>query len=258
MANTHPLIQVKNLDLHFGAFHALKNVSVDFNAGELVGLVGDNGAGKTTLIRVLCGIHAPTSGEVYFDGKRVEKFHPKLAIDQGIETIQQSVGLCDNLSIARNFYLGREPVKHVLGIPFLDFAKMRDMSTKVIREFGLRDNVSADDEVERLSGGERQSVKIGRAVEFKNRVVIMDEPTNHLSVREREHVNELAQQLRQQGLLVIYITHDIFQVHRLADRVVIMENGEKIADASTSSMSAEELEDVIRRGGRVVEKREVA
>ncbi|TIP81786.1 MAG: ATP-binding cassette domain-containing protein, partial [Mesorhizobium sp.] len=91
MTNGHPLIQVKNLDLYFGAFHALKSVSVDFHAGELVGLVGDNGAGKTTLIRVLCGMHTPTSGEVYFDGQRVEKFHPKLSIDQGIETIQQSV-----------------------------------------------------------------------------------------------------------------------------------------------------------------------
>lgn len=132
-----PLIQVKNLDLHFGAFHALKNVSVDFNAGELIGLVGDNGAGKTTLIRVLCGIHAPTSGEVRFDGRKVEKFHPKNAIDMGIETIQQSVGLCDNLSIARNFYLGREPVRRILGIPFLDFKAMREMSAKVIREFVL-------------------------------------------------------------------------------------------------------------------------
>lgn len=257
MAGAAPLIQVKNLNLYFGAFHALKNVSVDFHAGELVGLVGDNGAGKTTLIRVLCGIHEPSSGEVWFDGRQVTEFHPKLAIDNGIETIQQSVGLCDNLSIARNFYLGREPVKKVLGIPFLDFGKMRDMSGRVIRQFGLRDNVSVDDEVERLSGGERQSIKIGRAVEFKNRVVIMDEPTNHLSVREREHVNELAVQLKEQGLLVIYITHDIFQVHKLADRVVIMENGEKIADAATGTMSAEALEQVIREGGRQVEKVEL-
>ena len=140
--------------------------------------------------------------------------------------------------------------------PFvLDFGTMRDMSAKVIRQFGLRDNVSVDDEVERLSGGERQSVKIGRAVEFKNRVVIMDEPTNHLSVREREHVNELAVQLKGQGLLVIYITHDIFQVHKVADRIVIMENGEVVKDARTAEMSAEALEDVIRHGGRVVEKR---
>ncbi|MGB0664530.1 MAG: ATP-binding cassette domain-containing protein [Pontibacterium sp.] len=255
MSTQPPLIQVKNIDLHFGAFHALKDVSVEFNAGELIGLVGDNGAGKTTLIRVLCGIHTPTNGEVYFDGELIKKFHPKLAIDQGIETIQQSVGLCDNLSIARNFYLGREPVKRFMGIPVLDFKKMKDMSTRVIREFGLRDNVSADDEVEKLSGGERQSVKIGRAVEFKNRVVIMDEPTNHLSVREREHVNELAVQLKEQGLLVIYITHDIFQVHKLADRVVIMENGEKVADARTDEMTAEELEEVIRQGGRQVEER---
>jgi simple sugar transport system ATP-binding protein len=122
----------------------------------------------------------------------------------------------------------------------------------VIRAFGLRSNVSAEDEVALLSGGERQSVKIGRAVEFKNRVIIMDEPTNHLSVREREHVNEIAQQLRAQGLLVIYITHDIFQVHRIADRVVIMENGEKVADVQKHEMTAEELEHIIRDGGREV------
>ena len=247
-----PLIQMKNIDLYFGTFQALSNVSVDFDAGELVGLVGDNGAGKTTLIRVLSGIHAPTSGEVFFDGKQITRFHPKLAIELGIETIQQAVGLCDNLTIARNFYLGREPVRKVLGIPFLDFGKMNEASTKVIRAFGLRGNVSAEDEVAMLSGGERQSVKIGRAVEFKNRVIIMDEPTNHLSVREREHVNEIAQQLREQGLLVIYITHDIFQVHRIADRVVIMENGEKVADVKKDEMTAEELEHIIRDGGRQV------
>ena len=137
-----PLIQMKNLDLYFGTFQALSNVSVDFDAGELVGLVGDNGAGKTTLIRVLSGIHAPTSGEVFFDGKQITRFHPKLAIELGIETIQQAVGLCDNLTIARNFYLGREPVRKVLGIPFLDFGKMNEASTKVIRAFGLRGNVT--------------------------------------------------------------------------------------------------------------------
>jgi simple sugar transport system ATP-binding protein len=249
---TTPLIQMKNIDLYFGTFQALNDVSVDFAAGELVGLVGDNGAGKTTLIRVLSGIHAPTSGEVFFDGKKITRFHPKLAIELGIETIQQAVGLCDNLTIARNFYLGREPVRKVLGIPFLDFGKMNEASSKVIRAFGLRSNVSAEDEVAMLSGGERQSVKIGRAVEFKNRVIIMDEPTNHLSVREREHVNEIAQQLREQGLLVIYITHDIFQVHRIADRVVIMENGEKVADVKKDEMTAEELEHIIRDGGRQV------
>ncbi|MFQ5971838.1 MAG: ATP-binding cassette domain-containing protein [Alphaproteobacteria bacterium] len=254
MSSDRPLIEMNNINLYFGTFRALKGVSVNFDSGELVGLVGDNGAGKTTLIKILCGIYPPTSGQVFFDGTEVKEFHPKLAIEQGIETIQQAVGLCDNLSIARNYYLGREPVNRKFGIPFLDFGKMREASTKVIRSFGLRDSVSADDEVEILSGGERQSVKIGRAVEFKNRVVIMDEPTNHLSVREREHVNELAQQLRDQGLLVIYITHDIFQVHRIADRVVILENGEKITDVEKTEMSAEELESIIRDGGRQVEK----
>ncbi|TGG95173.1 sugar ABC transporter ATP-binding protein [Natronospirillum operosum] len=248
--NKTPLIEVRNLNLSFGSFHALKNIDLKLYGGELIGLVGDNGAGKTTLINVMSGVYAPTSGEVCFAGRKVEKFHPKQAIEFGIETIQQSVGLCDNLSIARNFFLGREPVKRILGIPFLDFKAMRKASNDVVHTFGLRDNVSVDDEVATLSGGERQSVKIGRAVAFKNRVIIMDEPTNHLSVREREHVNELAQQLKEQGLLVIYITHDVYQVHRLADRVVIMENGAKVADVRKDEMSADDLEQIIRDGGR--------
>jgi simple sugar transport system ATP-binding protein len=244
---------MKSISLKFGPFKALSDVSVNFYAGELVGLVGDNGAGKTSLINILCGIHSPTSGEVYVDGQRIRKFRPKQAIDLGIETIQQSVGLCPNLSVARNYFLGREPVKRILGIPFLDFAKMRASSRKVIRSFGLREHVDVDDEVAMLSGGERQSFKIGRAVDFRNRIMILDEPTNHLSVRERQHVNDLAVQLKEQGLLVIYITHDIFQIHRLADRIVIMENGKKVVDVAKSEMSAEELEHVIRDGGRVVE-----
>jgi simple sugar transport system ATP-binding protein len=249
-SNKTPLISVKNVSLRFGAFQALNDVSVDFQEGELVGLVGDNGAGKTTLINVISGFHKPTEGAVFFDGREITHFHPKLAIELGIETIQQSVGLCENLSVARNFYLGSEPVKRFLGIPFLDFTKMRADSGKVIREFGLRSNVGVDDEVGLLSGGERQSIKIGRSVALRNRAVIMDEPTNHLSVREREHVNMLAKQLREQSLLVIYITHDIFQVHRLCDRVVIMENGSKVADVAKTEMTAEQLETIIRDGGR--------
>ena len=248
-----PLIEMRNIDLYFGTFRALTDVNVNFYEGELVGLVGDNGAGKTTLIRILSGMYAPSAGEVYFDGQRITRFHPKLAIDLGIETIQQTVGLCDNLSVARNYFLGREPVRRFMGIlPVLDFAKMRDASNQVIRNFGLSENVNVDDEIALLSGGERQSFKIGRAVEFRNRVILMDEPTNHLSVRERAHVNELALQLKDQGLLVIYITHDIFQVHRLADRIVILENGRKIIDTPKDDMSAEALEQVIRDGGRPV------
>ena len=242
---------MKSVSLSFGTFQALSDVSVNFNKGELVGLVGDNGAGKTTLIRILSGLYTPTSGEVYFEGQRITRFRPRLAIDLGIETIQQTVGLCDNLSVARNYYLGREPVKRLLGvIPVLDFAKMRDASNRVIRNFGLRESVNVDDEMALLSGGEGQSFKIGRAVDFRNKVIIMDEPTNHLSVRERAHVNDLALQMRDQGLLVIYITHDIFQVHRLANRIVILENGHKVIDTARDAMSAEALEQIIRDGGR--------
>ena len=249
--NGRPLIEMKDITLDYGSVKALSDVSVNFDAGELVGLVGDNGAGKTTLINILAGMHTPTSGEVYFNGQRINRFHPKLAIELGIETIQQTVGLCHNLSVARNYYLGREPVRRLFGfLPVLDFDKMRQASNRIVREFGLRDSVNVDDEISLLSGGESQSFKIGRAVDFRNRVLIMDEPTNHLSVRERAHVNDLALQQRDQGLLVIYITHDVFQVHRLADRIVILENGRKVADTPKAAMAAEELEQIIRDGGR--------
>jgi simple sugar transport system ATP-binding protein len=248
-AGSAPLISVRNICLSYGNFRALTDVSVDFFPGELVGLVGDNGAGKTTLIRILSGIIAPDSGEVYFDGQRITRFYPKLAIALGVESIQQTIGLCDNLSVTRNFFLGRELVRRIFGLRFLAKKEMRDICAKVVRDFGLREGIDVEDEISLLSGGEKQTFKIARAVSFRNRVIIMDEPTNHLSVRERGRVNELAVQLKQQGLLVIYITHDIFQIHRIADRIVILENGRKVADVLRDAMSAEELEEIIRHGG---------
>jgi simple sugar transport system ATP-binding protein len=245
-----PLISVKDICLSYGNFRVLTDVSVDFFPGELVGLVGDNGAGKTTLIRILSGMIPPDSGEVYFNGRRITRFYPKLAITLGVEAIQQTIGLCDNLSVARNYFLGRELVRRIFGIRLLDKKKMRDATTKVVRDFGLRDSIDVEDEISLLSGGEKQTFKIARAVSFRNRVIIMDEPTNHLSVRERGRVNELAVQLKQQGLLVIYITHDIFQIHRIADRIVILENGRKVADVLKDAMSAEALEEIIRHGSR--------
>lgn len=251
MTENHvPLVQMTDIGLRFGHFQALSNVSVDFEAKQLVAIVGDNGAGKTCLIRILCGIHAPTEGAVFVAGNRITNFSPKAASELGIEAIHQGIGLCDNLSVARNVFLGREPTVRRLGLPLLDLAQMRERTWAVIRNFGLRDNIGPDDEVEVMSGGERQSVKIGRAVMFEKRIIIMDEPTTALSVRERQHVHELAVRLRSEGLLVIFISHDIHQVHAIADRIVILENGRKIADVAQRDMTADELEAIIRSGGR--------
>src|ERR1700756_4834797 len=205
---------------------------------------------ETFFFPIISGINPPTSGEVYFDGERITKFHPKKAIDLGLECIQQTIGICDKLSVGLNYFLGREQAKRVFCLPFLDKKKVRETSAKVVHDFGLRDTVDVDDEIALLSGGEKQTFKIARAVTFRNRVIIMDEPTNNLSVRERAHVNDLAVQLKQQGLLVIYITHDIFQIHRIADRIVIMENGRKVTDVPRDAMSADALEGIIRDGGR--------
>ena len=253
IGDAEPLVRMKNIGLRFGHFRALNDVSVDFYPRELVATVGDNGAGKSCLIRILCGIYEPTEGEVYIAGEKVTEFSPKHASDIGIESIHQGIGLCDNLSVARNIFLGKEPVIRRFGISFLDFSKMRDATWDIIRSIGLRDNIGPDDEVEVMSGGERQSVKIGRAVMFEKRVIVMDEPTTALSVRERQHVHDLAVRLRDEGLLVIFISHDIHQVHEIADRIVILENGKKIVDIAQSEMGAKELEDIIRSGGRVVQ-----
>src|SRR5260370_6315354 len=186
-----PLISIKDVSLSYGNFKALTDVSVDFLQGELVGLVGDNGAGKTTLIRIISGINPPTSGEVYFDGERITKFHPKKAMDLGLECIQQTIGICDNLSVGRNYFLGREPIKRVFGLPFLDKKKIRETSAKVVHDFGVRATVDVDDKLALLSGGEKQTFKIARALTFPNRVIIVNDPPTPLSPPARPHFTHI-------------------------------------------------------------------
>jgi simple sugar transport system ATP-binding protein len=232
----------------FGAVHALRDVDFDVRPDEVVALVGDNGAGKSTLVRVLSGVYRPNKGEIYFKGEKVNIASPEVAERLGIEAVHQGFGLVDCMSISRNVFLGQEPtVRKWFFFEFLDFKKMRQESEKILQTVGARSQVNSESEVGFLSGGEKQSIKIGRAVLFDAKLVIMDEPTMALSVRERHNVLELVRDLKRQGVAVIFISHDIHVVYDICDRVVIMEMGSKIGDFPKHEVNVEEIVKIVRR-----------
>jgi len=242
-----PLVKMVGISKRFGAIRALEGVNFEVYPREVVALVGDNGAGKSTLVRILSGIYFPTKGEIFFEGKKIAILSPKIAEKLGIEAIHQGFGLIDTMSIARNIFLGREPVVRKFLFKFLDLNKMKRESNKILQTIGARSQVTPDSEVSFLSGGERQSIKIGRAVLFKAKLVIMDEPTMALSVRERHKVLELVRNLKKQGVAVIFISHDIHVVYDICDRIVILEKGSKIGDFPREEVTVDEVVKIVRR-----------
>ena len=241
------MIKMTNITKRFGSIMALNNVHFDVHSKEIVALVGDNGAGKSTLIRIICGIWAPTSGEMWFEGKKVTRFTPESAGNMGIHAVHQGFGLVDTMTIERNVFLGEEPHKGRF-LRILDFDKMRQASHDVLNIIGTRSQITPSAEVATLSGGEKQAIKIGRSVYRRAKLIIMDEPTMALSVRERHRVLELAKETRDKGISVIFISHNIHIVYDICDRVVIMERGEKIGDFKKEEIDVEDLVELIREG----------
>jgi simple sugar transport system ATP-binding protein len=241
------MIRMTNITKRFGSITALNNVDFDVHSKEIVALVGDNGAGKSTLIRIICGIWAPTSGEMWFEGKKVNRFTPEYAGNLGIHAVHQGFGLVDTMTIERNVFLGEEPHKGGF-LRLLDFDRMRQASNDVLNIIGTRSQITPSAEVATLSGGEKQAIKIGRSVYHKAKLIIMDEPTMALSVRERHRVLELAKETRNNGISVIFISHNIHIVYDICDRVVIMERGEKIGDFKKEEIDVEDLVELIREG----------
>jgi simple sugar transport system ATP-binding protein len=193
-----PLIKMVNIHKWFGRVYALQGVDFSVNNAEVVGLVGDNGAGKSTLMKILSGVYPPDVGEIFFEGKKVMFRSPKDAMELGIETLYQDIALVPLMSISRNFFLGREIVKS-FGLKLLDLKRMDDESLKGLNALGLH---IADPKVpvENLSGGQRQGVALARAMYFKRRLLILDEPTNNLSVKESVKVLEFVTRLKEQGI----------------------------------------------------------
>ena len=233
-----PLLQLKGVSKRFGPVQALNNVDFEVNAGEVVGLVGDNGAGKSTLVKTIAGIYSPDEGEFSFAGKPVHITGPKAAVALGIATVYQDLALCDNLDVVNNLYLGREEV--VQGIPLLREEAMERRATQVLRDLAVK-IPHVRTAVASLSGGQRQSVAVARSVMWDAKVVMLDEPTAALGVSQTKQVLELIRRLRDQGLAVVVISHNMADVFEVADRIVVMRLGRRVATFDVRKASREEV-----------------
>ncbi len=239
------LLEARNITKRFGGLVAVNNVSMGVNAGEVVGLLGDNGAGKSTLIKVISGVYKADAGTVLFQGKEVEIGSPMDALAMGIETIYQDLALAENLNTPANIFLGREKMKRALGIiPVLDHSYMQEESRKILEKLdilipSLRNRIRA------LSGGQRQAVAISRSIYWDARFLIMDEPTAALGVAEQRKVIDTINRLKSHGIGIIVISHQMHDVFQVADRMVIMRRGEKVAELVTKDTNADEVVSLI-------------
>ncbi|MCO6452885.1 MAG: sugar ABC transporter ATP-binding protein [Caldilineales bacterium] len=239
-----PLLQMTNIHKSFGRVQALRGIDFDIGYGEVVGLCGDNGAGKSTLIKVISGYHQADEGQILLEGQPVNIKSPHESRALGIETVYQDQALAPQLSIARNIFMGREPTT-VLGL--MDRKTMARQSMEALTGLGLKIR-STDTLVGTLSGGQRQGVAIARVIHFKAKLVILDEPTIALAVKEVREVLEFVRHLRSEGVSVIFITHTLHHVFDVADRIVVIAHGTKIADIATRNTNVDELSDIIVRG----------
>ncbi|MDP2062142.1 MAG: ATP-binding cassette domain-containing protein [Phaeovulum sp.] len=232
-----PLVELRDISIAFGGIKAVDHVTVDLHAGEVVGLLGHNGAGKSTLIKCLSGAYQADAGEILIDGDMVEIHNPRDARAFNIETIYQTLALADNLDAASNLFLGRELVTPM---GFVDDAKMEAETRKIMAR--LNPNFRKfKDPVKALSGGQRQSVAIARAVYFNARILIMDEPTAALGPQETNMVAELIQELKAQGLGIFLIEHDIHNVMKLCDRASVMKNGQLVGTVNVADVTDEDI-----------------
>jgi simple sugar transport system ATP-binding protein len=237
------LIETRGLHKWYSGVHALKNVNFEVFKGEVVGLVGDNGAGKTTLIKILSGVHPPDEGEIVIEGRTVEIKTPRQAMNLGIETIYQTNSMVPTMSIARNLFIGREPLKaSILGFGLMDQRQMRHDSIRAIADVDLHLR-SPDALVGELSGGQRQGVAIARAMYFKSKVLILDEPTNHLSVKETSKVIGFVKALKNQDVTGVFISHNMHHVFQSCDRIVAMARGEIVFNKPIAETSIDEVAD---------------
>lgn len=244
-----PVLAAKHLCKSYGPSRVLYDVSLELSGGEILGLIGDNGAGKSTLIKILVGVEQPDAGEIWWMGQKTNWASPGEARKQGIETVFQDLALCDELSIWRNFFLGREAAGWWGGLARMSRREMRAKAMAALEEYGLSIR-SPDLPVRSLSGGERQGVAIVRAAWFGARALILDEPTAALSVVESEKVFSTVRSAAARGVPSIVIMHNLPTVRELADRLHILAHGRTIVSCPTGALSLTELEDIIsgRRG----------
>jgi len=239
-----PLVEMRDISIAFGGIRAVDHVSIDLHAGEVVGLLGHNGAGKSTLIKCLSGAYQADSGEILINGKKVEITNPRDARAQNIETIYQTLALADNLTASANLFLGRELMTPA---GFVDDSRMEAETRKIMARLNpnfRKFNVP----VSALSGGQRQSVAIARAVYFNAKILIMDEPTAALGPHETQMVAELIQELKRQDLGIFLIEHDIHNIMKLCDRASVMKNGQLVGTVNVADVTGDDILGMIIMG----------
>lgn len=243
--NDQPVVvDMKNILKRFGSVEALNGVDFTVHKGEVRALMGDNGAGKSTLIKVLTGVHTPTSGEIYFDGVKAEIGSPADARALGIETVYQDLALVPLMSIWRNFFLGRELSTRVGPVRWLKRRDMRRQTRDSLHDIGIKIR-SPEDKVGRLSGGERQSIAIGRAIHFGAKLLILDEPTSALSVGETNKVLTYIENAKAKGLPVIFISHNVNQIYQVSDSYTIIRHGVKVGTYQKGELTIQDIADLI-------------
>jgi ABC-type sugar transport system ATPase subunit len=235
-----PILKVQSVFKRFGGVHALENVSLELYPGEVLALAGDNGAGKSTLIKIISGVHQPDEGSIWYNGGEVAFENPQKARDHGIETIYQDLALADNLDVGANVFLGREPLRRVFGFPVLDRRRMRSEAAEALRILDIHIH-RLDWPIRSLSGGQRQAVAIGRAIHWKAKILIMDEPTAALGVPEQRKVIALIKSLKQSGVGVIFISHNLVDIFAVSDRIVILRRGIKAGERPTAGTTSDEI-----------------
>ncbi len=235
-----PLLKARGISKYFGAVTALADVNLDLARGEVLGVVGDNGAGKSTLMKILAGLYAPSGGQIVFDGRPVRFSSPRDARDIGIEMVYQDLALAGNMTIFENIYLGREPGRRLLGLTVVDRKKTRRMASEHLDRLNIHVD-SVDQNVEELSGGQQQAVAIARATAFHARVLIMDEPTAALAVKEVGKVLDLIKSLKEHGVGVVLISHRMDDIFYVCDRVMALFHGRNFADATLKETARNEV-----------------
>ena len=235
------MLEVRSLTKRFGGLVAVDHMDMQVYPGEVVGLLGDNGAGKSTLIKMVSGVYHPDEGRIFFQGEEVKMGSPMDALELGIETLYQDLALAENLDAYSNIFLGREQTKPFLGfIQVLDHDSMREESKKVLERLEI-EIPSLENQIKTLSGGQRQAVAIGRSIYWNAKLLILDEPTAALGVHEQRKVLDLVRLLRSQSIPIIIISHQLYDIFSVTDRLVIMRRGKKVAERLTKDTTPDEV-----------------
>lgn len=244
---SEPIIEMKNIEKHFGSVIALAGVSLNVLPGECHCLLGDNGAGKSTFIKTMSGVHRPTKGEIFFEGKPLDFARPRDAISAGIATVYQDLAMIPLMSVSRNFFMGNEPLKKVAGMSFFDHEHANEVTVNEMKTMGI--NLRGPDQaVGTLSGGERQTVAIARAVYFGAKILILDEPTSALGVRQTSNVLATVDRVRNKGIAVVFITHNVRHALAVGDRFTVLNRGKTHGTANRGEITPEELQDLMAGG----------